>query len=82
MLKYMRLLVQTLFSWHNLEWQLFFWFPCHASQSLEIQTSELSSWFVGKVAKSEICNGAAVVCDAAGVTPLGGSEEILKNGSS
>ena len=38
-------------------------------------------------ANSEICNGAAVVCDAAGVTPLGGSggmfpPEILKNGSS
>ena len=42
---------------------------------------------VDLLAKSEICNGAAVVCDAAGVTSLGGSggmlpKEILKTGSS
>ena len=42
---------------------------------------------VDLLAKSEICNGAAVVCDTAGVTPLGGSgsmfpPEILENGSS
>ena len=39
------------------------------------------------LAKSEICNGAAVACDATGITPVGGSggmlpQEILKNESS
>ena len=43
---------------------------------------------VDLLAKSEICNGAVVVCDAAGVTSLGGSgsgmlpQDILKTGSS
>ena len=42
---------------------------------------------VDLLAKSEIFDGVSVVCDAAGVTPLGGSgghapQEILKNGSS
>jgi len=36
------------------------------------------------LAKSEICDGVAVVCNAAGLTPPGGSgdmlpQEILKN---
>ena len=47
----------------------------------------LQSSQVDLLAKSEICNCSAVVCDATGVTPLGGSggmlpQEILKNGSS
>ena len=42
---------------------------------------------VDLLAKSEIFKDAAVVCDAAGITTLGGSggmltQEILKNGSS
>ena len=32
----------------------------------------LQSFQVDLLAKSEICNGAAVVCDTAGITPLGG----------
>ena len=46
----------------------------------------LQSSQVDLLAKSEICNGTAIACDAAGVTPVGGSggmlpQEILKNGS-
>ena len=49
--------------------------------------SSAQSSQVDLLAKSEICNGAAVVCDAAGVITLWGSGgmlpyEILKKGSS
>ena len=44
-------------------------------------TVQLQSSQVDLLAKSEIFNGVAIVCDAAGVThPARG--EILKNGSS
>ena len=51
---------------------------------VNVFTSWLQSSQVDLLAKSEICKGVAVVCDAAGISPLGGSEpqEILKNGSS
>ena len=48
---------------------------------------KMQSSQVDLLAKSEICKDVAVVCDAAGVSPLGGfggmlPQEILKNGSS
>ena len=49
--------------------------------------SLIQSSQVDLLEKTEICNSADIVCDAAGVTPLGGSggmppQEILKNGGS
>ena len=51
---------------------------CHAtrlflSSRSSSEKKSLQSSQVDLLARSEICNGAAVVCDAAGVTLLGGA---------